>query len=113
MRDKIGIVMGGYIDRNDKLMSRSELNAAIVEIQNENKELRESLSGDTGSNTKCPNCKKEIPLFRYIAAAACKIAEKNNNGMPGNFDCTNCDAIIEVVTVTDYEITKVLLPDEQ
>lgn len=37
---KIGIVMGGYLDENNKLMTRSELNERITGIKKENEELK-------------------------------------------------------------------------
>ncbi len=41
MKNKIGIVLGGYLDENDKLMDRIELNRRIVAIQEENITFKE------------------------------------------------------------------------
>ena len=39
----IRIKMGGYVDDNDKIMTKEELNDWILEIQTENVRLREAL----------------------------------------------------------------------
>lgn len=39
----IGIVMGGYLDENSRLMDRTELNRRISAIKEENKNLRNEL----------------------------------------------------------------------
>ena len=41
--NSIGIVMGGYLDENGKLMDRTELNRRIYEIQHLNEQLKEQL----------------------------------------------------------------------
>ena len=43
MSNKIGIVMGGYIDENHTVLSKTELNKRIVAIQKESAELKRKL----------------------------------------------------------------------
>jgi len=40
----IKITMGGYLDKNDRVMTRAELNEAISEMQDENKYLKERVN---------------------------------------------------------------------
>lgn len=53
MSNKIGIVMGGYLDENDKLMGRTELNRRITAIQEENRKMREGLEYYADTSHKC------------------------------------------------------------
>lgn len=43
VKPRIRIKMGGYLNRDDGLMSTSELNAEIMAIQEENEAMRESI----------------------------------------------------------------------
>jgi hypothetical protein len=44
----VRIKMGGYVDQNDKIMTKEDLDAWIIKIQEENARLREALKSISG-----------------------------------------------------------------
>jgi hypothetical protein len=52
MSNRIGIVMGGYLNISGSLMSKSELNDEISAIQKENKLMREFIEDCSVSHTE-------------------------------------------------------------
>lgn len=57
---KIRPVMGGYLDENNKLMTRAELNAAIANIQDENENVKKE-------NNRLRKENKNIAKYKGIA----------------------------------------------
>jgi len=74
----IKITMGGYLDKNDKVMTRAELNEAISEMQDENKKLRECVEVCSENEAQLKNfwdkATKRIILsgFKLMSRAANK-----------------------------------------